>query len=46
VLVGSRLLEVRGQLQREAGVTHVIAAGLADRSFLLGTLQFSSHEFH
>ncbi|MEO8306866.1 MAG: error-prone DNA polymerase [Pseudomonadota bacterium] len=46
VLVGSRLMEVRGELQREAGVTHVIATSLVDRSFLLGALQFSSHEFH
>lgn len=46
VLVGSRLLEVRGELQREAGVTHVIAGNLVDRSALLGALQFSSHEFH
>jgi error-prone DNA polymerase len=46
VLVGSRLMEVRGELQREAGVTHVIAGNLVDRTFLLGALQFSSHEFH
>lgn len=46
VLVGSRLLEVRGELQREAGVTHVIAGNLVDRSSLLGALQFSGHEFH
>jgi error-prone DNA polymerase len=46
VLVGSRLLEVRGELQREAGVTHVIAGKLVDRTALLGALQFSSHEFH
>jgi uncharacterized protein (DUF4213/DUF364 family) len=37
---------VRGELQREAGVTHVIAGKLVDRTALLGTLQFSSHEFH
>ncbi len=46
VLVGSRLMEVRGELQREAGVTHVIAGNLVDRTFLLGALHFSSHEFH
>jgi hypothetical protein len=39
-------MEVRGELQREAGVTHVIAGNLVDRTFLLGALQFSSHEFH
>jgi error-prone DNA polymerase len=46
VLVGSRLMEVRGELQRESGVTHVIATRLVDRSPLLGDLQHHSHEFH
>jgi len=46
VLVGSRLMEVRGELQRESGVTHVIAARLLDRSSLLGALQHTSHDFH
>jgi error-prone DNA polymerase len=46
VLVHSRLMEVQGQLQREAGVTHVIASNLVDRSALLGPLQFQSHDFH
>jgi len=46
VLVGSRLMEVRGELQRESGVTHVIAARLVDRTSLLGSLQYTSHEFH
>jgi error-prone DNA polymerase len=45
-LVGSNLLEVHGELQRESGVTHVIATQLIDRSALVGTLQFSIHEFH
>jgi error-prone DNA polymerase len=46
VLVGSRLMEVRGELQRESGVTHVIARDLIDRSALVGALQFGSHDFH
>jgi error-prone DNA polymerase len=46
VLVGARLMEVRGELQRESGVTHVIARDLIDRSALIGTLQFGIHEFH
>jgi error-prone DNA polymerase len=46
VLVGARLMEVRGELQRESGVTHVIARELIDRSALIGALQFGIHEFH
>ncbi len=46
VLVGSRLMEVRGELQRESGVTHVIARDLIDRTALAGALQFGIHEFH
>lgn len=45
-LVGSRLLEVRGELQREAGVTHVIARQLVDRSRWLGALVAPSRDFH
>jgi error-prone DNA polymerase len=37
-LLGSQLLAVYGEVQREAGVTHVIAEGLVDYSPLLGTL--------
>jgi error-prone DNA polymerase len=46
VLAGARLMEVRGELQREAGVTHVIASQLIDRSAMVGSLQFGIHEFH
>jgi error-prone DNA polymerase len=46
VLVGSRLMEVRGELQRESGVTHVVARDLIDRSAMVGALQFGIHEFH
>ncbi|MET0292946.1 MAG: error-prone DNA polymerase, partial [Steroidobacteraceae bacterium] len=45
-LVHSRLLEVRGELQREAGVTHVIAKHLVDRSRWLGALLAPSRDFH
>jgi error-prone DNA polymerase len=46
VLVGSRLMEVRGELQRESGVTHVVARNLIDRTAMVGALQFGIHEFH
>jgi error-prone DNA polymerase len=46
VLVGARLMEVRGELQRESDVTHVIAHELIDRTGLIGALQFGIHEFH
>ncbi len=45
-LVESRLMEVRGTLQRAADVTHVVARELIDRSALIGSLRFAIHEFH
>jgi error-prone DNA polymerase len=42
---GSRLLEVTGTLQKEAGVTHVVAKRLADRTAMLGTLVTHSRDF-
>jgi len=42
----SRLLEVRGRLQKESGVLHLITARLIDRTELLGKLQTSSRDFH
>ena len=42
---GSRLLEVQGELQKEAGVTHVVAKKLADRTALLGSLVTQSRDF-
>jgi DNA polymerase III alpha subunit len=45
-LLGSRLLEVRGALQREGDVLHVIAQRLTDLSVLLGELAFESRDFH
>ncbi len=44
-LTGSRLLEVRGKLQREGIVIHVIAERLVDRSDLLGELVAPVREF-
>ena len=45
-LLESRLLEVQGELQRQEGVTHVIARRLIDRSLLLGELLTRSRDFH
>jgi error-prone DNA polymerase len=42
---GSRLLEVSGILQREAGITHVVASKLADRTRMLGELVTRSRDF-
>ena len=45
-LIESKLLEIRGELQRQEGVTHVIAQRLIDRSALLGELITRSRDFH
>jgi error-prone DNA polymerase len=45
-LVGSRLLEVHGELQRQDGIAHVIAKRLVDRSDLPGRLVTRSRDFH
>ncbi|MBW4052419.1 MAG: error-prone DNA polymerase [Proteobacteria bacterium] len=45
-LLESRLLEVHGELQRQEGVTHVVARRLLDRSPLLGELITRSRDFH
>jgi error-prone DNA polymerase len=49
-LVESRLMEVRGELQREGQVTHVIAHRMTDRSALLAELlaglRTESRDFH
>jgi len=42
---GSRLLEVHGKLQKEAGVTHVVASRLVDKTRLLGSLVTHSRDF-
>ncbi|MBT8130908.1 MAG: error-prone DNA polymerase, partial [Gammaproteobacteria bacterium] len=45
VLLGSRLLGVRGQLQRQGDVLHVVARQLEDHSGLLSTLPAASRDF-
>jgi error-prone DNA polymerase len=45
-LLESRLLLVRGKLQREGDVLHVIAQRLTDLSELLGDLVVASRNFH
>jgi error-prone DNA polymerase len=45
-LIGARLMGVRGEVQREAGVTHLVAARLMDYSDLLGGLVITSRDFH
>jgi error-prone DNA polymerase len=45
-LIESRLLEVHGELQRQDGVTHLIARRLIDRTALLGQLTTRSRDFH
>jgi error-prone DNA polymerase len=42
---GSRLLEVQGELQKEAGVTHVVANKLVDKTRMLGSLVTHSRDF-
>jgi error-prone DNA polymerase len=44
-LLESRLLEVRGQVQREGDVLHVIAQRLGNLSALLGDLMVESRNF-
>ena len=44
-LLGARLLAVQGEVQRESGVTHLIARGLLDESALLGELLARSRDF-
>ena len=45
-LVGSRLLAVNGEVQREGRVVHVLARRLEDLSPMLGRLATTSHDFH
>jgi error-prone DNA polymerase len=45
-LIGSRLLAVHGEVQREGRVVHVLAKRLEDLSPMLGRLSTSSHDFH
>ncbi len=45
-LLESRLLEVRGKIQRQGDVLHVIAARMTDLSAMLGELVVASRNFH
>jgi len=45
VLLGARLLGVVGEIQRESGVTHLVAGRLRDYSALLGDLVTHSRDF-
>ncbi|MFI4890854.1 MAG: OB-fold nucleic acid binding domain-containing protein [Steroidobacterales bacterium] len=45
-LLESRLLEVRGKVQREGDVLHIIAQRLTNLSALLGDLVVGSRDFH
>jgi error-prone DNA polymerase len=44
--LSAQLLEVRGEVQRQNGVIHVIADELVDRTEWLGQLQVSARNFH
>ena len=46
VVVGARLLEVRGQWQHREGVAHLVARVLVDHSDWLGRLPARSRDFH
>lgn len=43
-VIAGRLLKVTGRLQRQSGVTHVIAEQIEDISDLLDTLLVAAHE--
>jgi error-prone DNA polymerase len=45
-ILGSRLLAVGGQVQKQGLVVHVLAKRFEDLSGLLGELRTSSHDFH
>ena len=45
-ILGSRLLAVGGQVQKQGLVVHVLARRFEDLSRLLGELRTSSHDFH
>ena len=45
-ILGSRLLAVGGQVQKQGLVVHVLAKRFEDLSPLLGELKTSSHDFH
>jgi len=46
ILLGARLMGVRGKLQRQGEVLHLVAQHLEDHTKLLGTLVTRSRDFH
>jgi len=46
VVIRSSLLKVKGIIEREGAVVHIIAGELEDLSYLLGELETSSRDFH
>jgi error-prone DNA polymerase len=45
-LLGSRLLAVYGEVQKQGSIVHIIARRLEDLSPMLGRLATASHDFH
>jgi error-prone DNA polymerase len=45
-LLGARLLEVTGEVQKQGLVVHILARRLGDLTPLLGRLSTTSHDFH
>ncbi|HVK90457.1 MAG TPA: error-prone DNA polymerase, partial [Mycoplana sp.] len=45
VVMGARLIKVRGRLQRESGVIHVVAEHMEDMTGALGLLKGEAHSF-
>lgn len=45
-IVGGRMLVARGRLQRQQGITHVMAEGVEDYSHWVGALPRLSRDFH
>jgi error-prone DNA polymerase len=45
-LLGSRLLAVSGEVQRQGRVVHILARRLEDLTPMLGRLSTTSHDFH
>ena len=46
VFLESRLMQVRGRLEAENGVRHLIAKRMDDLTALLGSLDVRSRDFH
>jgi error-prone DNA polymerase len=45
-LLGSRLLAVYGEVQKQGSIVHIVARRFEDLSALLGRLSTASHDFH